>query len=200
MESCSKISIYWVYWPWIISRWLWQVTQKLLYKHFRHCPIYLVVLQMGSRCLISNLHLEFYIFILQLSFCYRQVQVISQLHLFSWRSSSVTMPSLKIPNPYFMSYHILWQKQLVPHRPFLYSQNSFVQHQILIWGFYKPCIFLSIFKIFFNWSFNNLSICLQVQLSLLIPGHHLIHLISQFFIFRICRLFCNPYSVNYLDL
>jgi len=51
-----------VCWPWIVSRWLLQVVQKLQFKHFDHCPIYLVILQMVSRCPISNLCLELYIY------------------------------------------------------------------------------------------------------------------------------------------
>ncbi len=39
--------------------------------------------------------------------------VSNQLHISVWKLSFVTTPSLKTPNPYFMSYHLLWNKQLV---------------------------------------------------------------------------------------
>jgi hypothetical protein len=35
------------------------------------------------------------------------IWVNSQLHLSPWRSSFVIVPSLKIPSPYFMPYHLL---------------------------------------------------------------------------------------------
>jgi hypothetical protein len=47
--------------------------------------------------------------------------------------------------------------------------------------------------------FNNLLTCFQVQL-LLFMGHHSIHFVSQFFIFRVFRSLCSPYDVNHLNL
>ncbi len=64
MKSCSKILICQVCQPWIVFRWLWQVVQKLRHKHFDHCPIYIVVPQVVSRRLVSNLRLELCIYTL----------------------------------------------------------------------------------------------------------------------------------------
>jgi hypothetical protein len=69
MKLCYEIFICWVYWPWIISRWLWQVVQKLRDKHFDHCPIYFVIMQVVTRCPMSNLetmHLHFSILYLDI--------------------------------------------------------------------------------------------------------------------------------------
>ncbi len=90
----------------------------------------------------------------------------SPLQFSLWRSSSRFVLSLKTLNPYVPPYHFFQQKGPMPCRPFFYSQNSSIQHQILKWGFCKLCIFLSIFKIVFYLTFNNLLICLQIQLSL----------------------------------
>jgi len=94
------------------------------------------------------------------------IRMSSRLHLSSWRLSFKTVPSLKTPSPYVPPYHKKWSKRHVPHKPFFCSQNLSIQHWILIWGFCKPCILLSIFKIIFYLTFNNLLISLQVQLSL----------------------------------
>jgi hypothetical protein len=59
-----EISIRWVCWPWIIFKRLFQVVQKLWHKHFYHCPIYFVILQMIRRCPISNLCLIYFTFTL----------------------------------------------------------------------------------------------------------------------------------------
>ncbi len=67
-------------------------------------------------------------------------------------------------------------------------------------GFCKPCIFFSIFKIIFYLFFNNLPICLQVQLRCKLQSDHLIHLVSQFFVFKINRLLSSPYNINHLNL
>jgi hypothetical protein len=76
------------------------------------------------------------------------IWVSSWLHLSPWRSSFVIMPSLKTFSPCFTSYYLLWYKQPMPCKSFLYYQNLFIQHHIPIRGFCKPFIFLSIFKIF----------------------------------------------------
>jgi hypothetical protein len=75
MKSCSKVFVYQVCWPWIIFKWSWQADQKFQDEHFDHCPIYLVILQVISRNLVSNLCLELYIYILELYFIYRRVQI-----------------------------------------------------------------------------------------------------------------------------
>jgi hypothetical protein len=66
MKPHSIVLISWVCWPWIVSRSLSQVIQKLQTKHFYHCPIYFVILQVVIRCLIPNLYMEFYIYTFQL--------------------------------------------------------------------------------------------------------------------------------------
>ncbi len=84
----------------------------------------------------------------------------------SWKSSFVIMHFLKTTNPYFTPYHLLWQKRHVHYMSFFYSQNLSIQHHIPIWGFCNAHILLSIFKIVFCFLFSNLTIYLQIQLSL----------------------------------
>ncbi len=75
MKLCSKILVHQVRQPWIFSRWLLQAIQKLQYKHFDHHPIYLTIMQMIKRCLISYLFLVFCIYNSQLSSIYRRIQI-----------------------------------------------------------------------------------------------------------------------------
>jgi hypothetical protein len=89
-----------------------------------------------------------------------------RLHLSLWISSSVIVPFMKTHQSIFHTLPLLVVKKHVSYRSFLYYQNSFVQHQISIRGFYNSSTLLSIFNILFYLSFSDLTICLQVQLSL----------------------------------
>jgi hypothetical protein len=63
-ESCSKLLVLKVCWPWIVSIWkLLKAINLFWYKHFYHCPIYLVNLHAIKRCIVSNLYLILYIYI-----------------------------------------------------------------------------------------------------------------------------------------
>jgi hypothetical protein len=75
MKSCSKILVCGVFQPWIVSRWLWQVAQKLQNEHFDHCCIYLIILQMINKCPIFKLYMELYIYIFQFSSLYKWAQI-----------------------------------------------------------------------------------------------------------------------------
>ncbi len=51
-----------MHWPLIVSLRLWQVAQRLWYKHFDYCPINLVIMKAISWCPISHLELQLCIY------------------------------------------------------------------------------------------------------------------------------------------
>jgi hypothetical protein len=69
------LKLWFVCWPWIVYRWLSQVVQKTQYKHFNHHPIYIVILQVINKCLVSYLCLVLCIYILKLYSIHKMMQV-----------------------------------------------------------------------------------------------------------------------------
>ncbi len=73
--------------------WTWDFLQ--LIKYYRN-PCFVFIFMILNHILWSR------------SILHLLIWMNNWLHLFLWKSSSVILPSPKIPSPYFMLYHLLW--------------------------------------------------------------------------------------------
>jgi hypothetical protein len=95
------------------SLWTWDFLQ--LIKYYRSPFFVLIFVTLNHKLQLRNILHPF-------------IWVSIWLHFFLWRSSSITMPSLKITNPYFKPYHLLWSKQHMSYKSLFCSQNLLIQH------------------------------------------------------------------------
>jgi hypothetical protein len=75
------------------SEFLWVCCSTIVihfYLTFDHCPIYLVIMQVVSRCLVSNLCLELCIYNFELTFLHMRIQI--QIWWCSTRVSWIWIP------------------------------------------------------------------------------------------------------------
>jgi hypothetical protein len=77
------------------SHWVWTWNFMQLIRYYRIPCSILISMTLNHKLYLKNILHPF-------------IQMSSQLHLSSWRSSSETMPSMKTPNPYIPPYHFLW--------------------------------------------------------------------------------------------
>ncbi len=73
--------------------WIWNFLQLIMY--YKSPYFVLISSALNHRLQFRNIPHSF-------------IWVSSWAHLSPWRSSFVTMPFLKTPNPYFTPYHFLW--------------------------------------------------------------------------------------------